>query len=523
MAPPRRKHGGTPVSPPTKSRVTRLSDRLAEYVRTLRVWQGPKLGQPLEVMPFQMEALRLFDSPGTISLSMARKNGKTSFAAAIACAFLDGPGRQTQAEIVVVAPTFPQAQTVLRTARSYLGAKLDDRERWRCLDSQNRAEIHDRETGASLFCVAAKPSSLHGRQPVLSILDECAEFPRNFRDRVWAAVKTSAGAIEGARALLLGTRPSEGNHFFERQLKGPRAVCFAAVKGDDDPFDPATWAKANPALPYFPWLRKVIELEAAEARADALELPAFEALRCNMGTPDAVQAALVTMQEWAGCEVEADELPDAIGGFVLGCDLGDGVSMSATAAYWPATGRLEALAAFPGSPSLDARGRADGVGTLYVDMERAGGLVVTDGPAIDTPGLIRESIRRWGRPRVVVADRYRAKDLQGALVKGRIRVAAFKPRGQGYKDGAEDVRMFRRAVTRRQVKALPSLLIRAALAEARVIGDVKGNVKLAIRTQAGRRAKSRDDVAAAMILAVAEGRRLSVMPKRSRARILVCK
>ena len=86
-------------------------------------------------------------------------------------------------------------------------------------------------------------------------------------------------------------------------------------------------------------------------------------------------------------------------------------------------------------------------------------------------------------------------------------------RGQGFKDGGEDVREFRRAVLGGAVVPVRSLVLRAAVGEARVATDPAGNAKLAIAGEGTRRRKrARDDVAAAAILAVAEGRRRARRP-----------
>ena len=70
------------------------------------------------------------------------------------------------------------------------------------------------------------------------------------------------------------------------------------------------------------------------------------------------------------------------------------------------------------------------------------------------------------------------------------------------------------AVFEGQVMAPRSLLLRSALAEARVVSDTAGNEKLAKGSQSGRRALARDDAAAALILAVAEGVRRGVPEER---------
>ena len=85
-------------------------------------------------------------------------------------------------------------------------------------------------------------------------------------------------------------------------------------------------------------------------------------------------------------------------------------------------------------------------------------------------------------------------------------------RGMGYKDGAEDVRGFQLAALSGKVTPVKSLLLRSSMSEARLIGDVAGNWKLAKSSEGGRRSRAKDDIGAAMILCIAVGMRGSVAP-----------
>ena len=108
---------------------------------------------------------------------------------------------------------------------------------------------------------------------------------------------------------------------------------------------------------------------------------------------------------------------------------------------------------------------------------------------------------------MIAADRYREAELRDALdgvLPGSVQLVL---RGQGWKDGGEDVRRFERCVLEERVKAPKSLLIRSSLAESRTITDPTGSTKLAVGAQGGRRAAGRDDVSAAIILALAEADR----------------
>ena len=140
-------------------------------------------------------------------------------------------------------------------------------------------------------------------------------------------------------------------------------------------------------------------------------------------------------------------------------------------------------------------------------MAARGELIQAGRKVSDVGELLRECLRRWGRPVAIAADRWKIAELTETLEAVRFPVSDLIQRGQGFKDGGEDVRHFRAAVLSDQVRPASSLLLAAAMAEARTTSDPAGNHKLAKRSQGGRRSQARDDAAAAGILAVAVGRR----------------
>ena len=83
-------------------------------------------------------------------------------------------------------------------------------------------------------------------------------------------------------------------------------------------------------------------------------LAAFRALRLNMGTDDTVQSTLLDAETWRRITGDVERS----GRCVWGLDLGQSYAMSACAAYWPASGRLEALASFPNKPAWRYAGMA---------------------------------------------------------------------------------------------------------------------------------------------------------------------
>ena len=167
-------------------------------------------------------------------------------------------------------------------------------------------------------------------------------------------------------------------------------------------------------------------------------------------------------------------------------------------------------------PDLRARGLRDGVGRLYQDMARRGELIQAGRRVSDIGALLSGVLDRWGRPGSVVVDRWRLDELRQHMEAARFPMAALVVRGQGFKDGGEDVRDFRSACLGGGVVPEVSLLLRGAMAEARTLTDPAGNSKLAKSTEGGRRRRARDDATAAAVLAVAAGWRQARGPKRRR-------
>ena len=86
------------------------------YLEALKVTQGRHVGECLTVLPWQRSFLRMvFGAPGDAALSLARANGKSTFVAALGCAFVDGPLRQPRAEVVIVASSFLQSENRFRS------------------------------------------------------------------------------------------------------------------------------------------------------------------------------------------------------------------------------------------------------------------------------------------------------------------------------------------------------------------------------------------------------------------------
>ena len=459
------------------------------------------VGSHLDLIGWERRFLYLLGrTDGDLALSVGRGNGKSALCAAIGAAAIDGPLRIEDGEVVLVASSFQQAVIMFRDVKRYLGDALADRKVWRVRDTTNQAEIEHRPTRSRLKAVGSDPRRMHGLRPLIVLADEPAQWPPSTSEAALAALRTGLGKFPGSRLIALGTRPDDESHWFARMLTEPNATVYAA-RPDDPVTHRRTWKRANPSLDAFPHLEARLRIEVAEAKRDPVALASFRALRLNLGTSDTVEAHLIQPGTWTAAEGKAA----AVGGYVLGIDLGTTEAMSAAAGFWPETGLLDAVACFGDDPDTKARGLRDGVGGLYSKMEARGELVLAPGRISDLRILVGEVWDRWGKPSAIVCDRWREAELRKVLAEAGWPRVPLAVRGMGYKDGAEDVRGFRAAFLRGLVTPCRNLLLSAAMASARTISDPAGNSKLAKGAQGGRHSRSRDDAAAAAVLAVALG------------------
>ena len=137
-----------------------------------------------------------------------------------------------------------------------------------------------------------------------------------------------------------------------------------------------------------------------------------------------------------------------------------------------------------------------------------GQLEIATGLQVQPPGQLWASIRaRWGRPRIIICDRFRLPELQDVVKNG----AKIEPRVTRWSEAAYDIRALRRQAKdgNLAVDKDSRLLLTTSLRRAMVVNDDAGSTRLAKR---GTHNTARDDIAAALVLAAGAVERL---PKRA--------
>lgn len=495
--------------------------RAVQFLGLLRIPEGKRAGKPLKLADFQRKFIK-----GALGrevmigvLSIGRGNAKTALAAGLALAELVGTLEevpQPKREILIAARNRDQARTAFQFILGYIAGLPDTDQGLFTIRRGSKLEVEFAGNGGGLVrVIAADGKSVLGGAPTLAILDERAAWEPAKGDALENAILSGMGKRDG-RALILSTSAPDAANTFSRWLDDPPPGTYVQ-EHRPPPGLPADDLEslliANPgaaegigATPE--WL--VAQARRAIARGGSA-LSSFRNLNRNERVSSEDRSVLVTTDEWLAAEVAPADLPERAGPCVLGVDLGGSRSMSAAAAYWPDTGRLEALATFPASPSLADRGASDAVGDRYVQMESRGELSVM-GDATVPPGPWLASLMKHLDgipPDCIVGDRFRHAEFSEAMSAAGLTRVPFIWRGFGWKDGSEDIERFRRALFDGDVKVAPSMLLRSAFADAITLVDPAGNHKLAKARSLGR-----IDAAAAAVLAVAQGARMKAAPNR---------
>ena len=497
-----------------------------EITERFFVSQGDHFGETFRIFPWQKKVLKAMQNKKveTIAVSMARGNGKTAFFAVLAALSVDGSLQSNRADVVLLASSFQQARILFRHTLAYLKRSSESLDHLKINDSHQAASIENKNSGVVLRAIAPDPQRAMGLACKLILLDEPSSFKPNQGQEMLDVLLTSLGKIPEGKLVALGTRPANEGHFFSKMLTDSDFVLDYKAAKKGDPFSIESIRKANPSLKYLPTLKKRIFKEMETAKKDGSSLQQFKALRLNQGFSNTAENLLLEADQWELAQTR--NLPARSGPLVIGLDLGGSCALTAFCAYWPKTGRLETIAFFPTVPDLKTRQRKDSVGKLYENMSMRGELrtlgnrIVPVSEALDQ-AMSEFMVNSASDELYIVADRYRESELRDAVDEQRSgsKCETLRPnlifRGQGFRDGSEDVRNFQKAVLENKVKVLPNLGLSTAISEARTISDASGNIKMGKKSQGGRRSQARDDLASAAVLAVSFGFRLGQKPKQT--------
>jgi phage terminase large subunit-like protein len=236
-------------------------------------------------------------------IEVPRKAGKSTISSGIGNTLLLADG-EIGAEVYAAAGDKLQARRVFDDAKKMCLTSPHARKRVRALADV----VVDNKAGGVFRVLSKVAEAAHGLNVSGAVIDEVHVHKR--RDLI-DAIETGTGARDQPLVIFITTadEATEGSIYDEKHnytrkvadgiVEDPShyGVIWAA-EPTDDPFDEATWRKANPGLgvsPTLSYLRK----EANKARTTPSYFPTFCRLHLNRRMRD--QARLIDLRQWDAC------------------------------------------------------------------------------------------------------------------------------------------------------------------------------------------------------------------------------
>ena len=361
----------------------------------------------------------------TLGFSYPRGSGKSFLSGHLVSRIMNpaDPLFRPGTESVLLSGSIEQCRIVYRFAREI----LEPMGGYRWVDSATRVAITHPETHTRLRVVGSNARTTFGLvQCPWVIWDEPGAAETNSGELLYDAVMTSQGKPGSPLTVLCaGTlAPALSGWWHDLVKAGTHDnVYVQAVFGDPEKWD--DWReiqRCNPLARIDAKFRKKLLAERDEARRDT---------RLNAPTADD-SSVLLTVPDWK--RVCAREPGATEGRPIAAVDLGGGRAWSAACIGWR-SGRVEAVAVAPGTPSLEFQEKRDRVpaGT-YTRLAEAG-VLTTDGTRrVPRVEALLDLIRPW-RPERIIADRFRLPELQDVY-----RGLPVVPRVTRWSESAEDIR-----------------------------------------------------------------------------------
>lgn len=471
--------------------------------RALASWSKRKLkvppghaaaGKPLILPDYGIAFIRDVFLHRESFLCIGRKNAKSAVIAVYLLARLAGPLRIPGYRAGVVSVSGEKAAELKMQMQAIA-------------DASNLSGIEFRRSpapghvisawGGRVDILSADKSAGHASGYDDSLIDEMGLLAE--RDRELVNGMRSAISAKDGRFIALsiqGDAPFT-QEMLDRAGQPGIAVHHYTAPERCDLDDESAWHAANPGLACGIKALAYMQDEARRVALTPADQASFRAYDLNQPQNPA-RVLLCDPADWRACEV--DILPARSGRCVVGFDLGGSTSMTAAAALWPDTGRLETWAAFPDTPGLAERGEADGCGRAYLEMERRGELRTYPGRVTPVSAFLGDVAVALAGETIIAAgaDRYRRAEAIQALEKARV-TWPITWRGTGAHataDGSHDVRAAQRLILGGQVKTRESLVMRSAIANSSIRYDGAGNPALEKARQRGR-----IDALSAMVIA----------------------
>jgi phage terminase large subunit-like protein len=422
--------------------------RAFSFISALRHTKGEFAGQSFNIQPFQEFFIKvLFGWQKKTGgrrfrkayLEIARKNGKTELAAAIAvyCFLLDN---ETGAEVYTAATTRDQARIAFDTAKVFLKNLKNDSKTFNKLVNVLKYNCNVPTTNTKFESVSADADTLDGLNPHCAIIDE---YHAHKTSDVLEVMETGMGSR--TQPLLLITTTAGFNRespcYMYRKVmidilekrkidESVFPLLFCLDEGDDWQ-DKKNWTKSNPNLgvtPYMDYMDNQYQKALNEGAAKQIQF-----MTKNLNVWTSTSSVWISQSYIDATRLYIDDATLYNKKCFAGLDLASTRDICALVLCFPVQEGLSKLhiKSYYFCPEDNVRERSLSDGVPYLQWQQDGYLIMTDGNVTDYDYIKNKVIEITAKYKIecICFDRWNASQLVIQLTNDG---ANMKPFGQGF-------------------------------------------------------------------------------------------
>lgn len=415
------------------------SDRNAQWIEAhCIIPEGKLVGQPIKLSAEQRRWLReIYDSPTRrFILSMARKQGKTAFAACLLLLHLVGPEAKANSQLYSAAQSRDQAAILFSLASKMVR-----------MSPTLSQYVGVRDTGKQLYCtelgtlyraLSADASTAYGLSPAFVVHDELGQV-RGPRSELYEALETASGAQEEPLSIVISTQaPTDADLLsllIDDAKRGDDPRTKIALYAADEKADPFSDEAIRQASPHFDVFMN--QQEVRDQAASAQRMPSREATYRNLTLNQRINAVnpFISRGVWSSCDGAVDMSVFDTAPVFIGLDLSARNDLTAAVAVArDGGGLLHVLPTFF-APEAGVNERSHRDRAPYDVWANQGHITLTPGASVDY-----EVVAKWlvgfcadHDVAAVRFDRWRIDVLKAELSRLGVELP-LEPFGQGFKD-----------------------------------------------------------------------------------------
>lgn len=304
---------------------TKLAEIICDTIESFKLVSGSYVGKPFLLSKWQRKFIyaiftkfREEDKTRVVAeavLSIARKNGKTEFIAAIVLCFTLIPYLQQQeAQIIIASGTREQAGIMFNVIKKFIEYDSDLSHQFKIVESKKY--IKHIATGMEIRAIAADGNTAMGLNCYLAICDEFGNWPKEKGGYLFEALATSVGAQKEPLIISLSTQSPDHSHPFSKKVDHAQKVesgeiideefvgHIYTIPEDMDVTNPENWHLSNPSMLDIPTLKISIERALKKSKYMPTAMATFRQLIANQRYSS--ESVFMSRDAWFACKTDYD-------------------------------------------------------------------------------------------------------------------------------------------------------------------------------------------------------------------------